>query len=589
MSTILNNFFAINGVIDTSKSVMSNMKTLAGAASCWVTFDIQNGQWSVVVNEPEVSVASFDDNNIIGSISVSGTGISDLYNKVELQYPNKDLNDGTDIVVYEIPLADRYPFESENVLSLQYDIINNSAQAKYIAALQLKQSRTDKIINFKTDYSRLGIRAGDVIDVTNSIYGFNAKKFRILTVGEEDADDNTIIVNITAFEYDINVYDDSGLTVADRIAQNGITTNCTNQAIAESNDSAMTDTITRLIIPLAATTLFKAMFGETADKKYMDALTKKSTALSVSQTRICEGEGTIMTVTTCTAGCADLSKLTVKYTITGVTADDIGVPLTGTIPLAANGIGTLAITPNADSFPEGIETMTFTINDGAEDQSVEVEITDSYNYELVPVKSSIPEGQSTIVTVHVTGMSGTVNKPWNITGDTDVLTSPSSGTVNIVDGYGTIDIFTKDQDLLVDKSLTVNFDPDTHYCSGAPVSIAVTHTGTLPPDPPPLTNCSYVSIPLQWCASVSIDGNTLNRVDPVQYIHAFAAIDGQPYITVPTAITVASNVMTVSATVNIDASLNAGGIPAEVITTFDAWEVGKKRITGTVTAFRGAL
>ena len=71
------NIFSINGVIDTSKSVMDNMNILAAACSSWVTFDVHEGKWSVVVNETGSSVASFNNSNIIGGISVTSSGIKE--------------------------------------------------------------------------------------------------------------------------------------------------------------------------------------------------------------------------------------------------------------------------------------------------------------------------------------------------------------------------------------------------------------------------------------------------------------------------------------------------------------------------------
>ena len=75
MSTIKTSSFAINGVIDTNKPVMQNITNIATASGCWVTFDVNQGKWAVVINQAGSSIKSFNDSNIIGSITVSGTGI----------------------------------------------------------------------------------------------------------------------------------------------------------------------------------------------------------------------------------------------------------------------------------------------------------------------------------------------------------------------------------------------------------------------------------------------------------------------------------------------------------------------------------
>lgn len=238
MSTIIPKIFSINGVIDTAKSVKSNLDIIARACGSWLTFDVTSGKWSVVINQSGESQYSFNNSNIIGSITVSGTGVSELYNAVQLQFPHEDLLDRTDYITFTIPENDLYPNETTNTLNVQYDCINNPTQAELLARRELKQSRVDKIIQFRTDYSKLGVKAGDIIDVTAEMYGYTNKKFRVLNVTEEDQDDHTLIISITAFEYDENVYSSDGLTREERKFENGIIGKCANQTVRNSDAEA---------------------------------------------------------------------------------------------------------------------------------------------------------------------------------------------------------------------------------------------------------------------------------------------------------------------------------------------------------------
>lgn len=212
MSTIISDVFSINGVIDTNRSVLENMSTIASAAASWMTYDINQGKWAIIINQAGSSVASFSDSNIIGGINVSSTGLTELYNAVEIEFPHKDLDDEKDFIRLEIDAADRYPNEPDNTLQISMDIINEPIQAELIAARELKQSRVDKIIQFRTDYTKLGLKAGDLIDITNEALGYTAKVFRIITIEEADDDDGSLVMNITALEYDANIYNTSGLT-----------------------------------------------------------------------------------------------------------------------------------------------------------------------------------------------------------------------------------------------------------------------------------------------------------------------------------------------------------------------------------------
>lgn len=235
MSSILDNQFEINGVISTDKGVLQNLNDICTASGCWLTYDIALGKWAVIINRAGPSVASFDDSNIIGGINISGTGINELYNAVTIEYPHKDLDDAVDIIDLKIDTADRFPTELDNVLQMSVDIINNPIQAQYIAGIELKQSRLDKVIQFRTDYSKLGLKAGDLIDITSDVYGYTAKKFRITRVDEEDSD-TAITLAITAIEYDEAIYDTTDLSREARTKLTGIPAKINNRELINNDN-----------------------------------------------------------------------------------------------------------------------------------------------------------------------------------------------------------------------------------------------------------------------------------------------------------------------------------------------------------------
>jgi len=224
MSTVLDYQFRINGVLSTDKTVLQNIETLCSAAGAWLSYDIHDGLWSVVINTTGNSVASFGDSNIIGPISVSSTGLTELYNSVKVEFPHIDLKDNLDFVTLTIPDEDRNDNEPDNELNIQYDILNNPVQAQYLGFIELKQNRLDQVIKFTTDFSKIGLKAGDLIDVTNEVYGYTAKMFRIVSITENDNDDGGISLDITALEYDENVYSTDDLYRYTREDATGITT-----------------------------------------------------------------------------------------------------------------------------------------------------------------------------------------------------------------------------------------------------------------------------------------------------------------------------------------------------------------------------
>ena len=203
---VLDDRYQINGLIDTTVDVMSNIEKICNASGSWLNYDIFTGQWGVTINKTGSTVANFDDSNILGNIRIQGTGIENLYNSVRVEFPNRDLRDTADFIKIDIPQGDRNANEIDNILNISYDIINEPIQAEILGLIELKQSRVDLIIQFSADYSYINLKAGELITVTSSRTGFNNKVFRVLSISEIHDDDGALYMDITALEYDANVY-----------------------------------------------------------------------------------------------------------------------------------------------------------------------------------------------------------------------------------------------------------------------------------------------------------------------------------------------------------------------------------------------
>ena len=228
-SSVLPFLYRFNGVVDTNQPVLQNMETLGSAAGTWLTYDITQGQWAVIINRPTAVTASFDDSNIIGGIQIGTTSLSELYNAVKVTFPRDDLNDQRDFVRAEILAGDRNANEPDNDLNIDYDILNDPVQAEYLGLLELGQNRLDQTISFVTDYSKLGLKAGDVVEITSAQYGITDYQLRITSVTEQDDDSGGIQLQIIGVKYDPAIYDPD-LTKYERSNQNGlITLNGINQ------------------------------------------------------------------------------------------------------------------------------------------------------------------------------------------------------------------------------------------------------------------------------------------------------------------------------------------------------------------------
>lgn len=222
-TSILPYRYRVNGLIDTSKTAIDNLELIGNSCATWITYDVQDGKWAVVINRAGTSVYSFNDDNIIGAVKLNGTGLVDQYNSVEVRFPHRDLNDQEDFVKIEIPAEDRLPNEPDNCLTMDLPVMNEPIQAQIIGLIELKQARLDKIITFQTDYSMINLQAGNIVDVTNSVYGWTNKLFRIIRMEETDVD-GAIVIEFTALEYDANVYSLDDLYRYTRTNADGILT-----------------------------------------------------------------------------------------------------------------------------------------------------------------------------------------------------------------------------------------------------------------------------------------------------------------------------------------------------------------------------
>lgn len=225
--------YQINGLIDTEQPVLENAEKILTSAASWLSYDTHAGKWGIVINRAGTSVASFNDSNILGNISLSGTGLQDLYNQVKVEFPHRELRDSADFYNIAIPESSipsdwadfsRNGNEEDNVLNLTYDIINEPIQAQMLGLIELKQSRLDKVIQFETDFSYYNLKAGDIIDVTNTRFSFTNKLFRIVSITERQDDGGALMMEITALEYNVNVYSVADLYRFTRSDNNGIIT-----------------------------------------------------------------------------------------------------------------------------------------------------------------------------------------------------------------------------------------------------------------------------------------------------------------------------------------------------------------------------
>jgi hypothetical protein len=600
MSTIIPNIFSINGVIDTDRTVLQNLETLCSASGCWLSYDISQGKWAVVINKNGTSVASFNDSNILGGITISNTGLSELYNSAEIEFPHKDIKDRIDFINLSIDPNLRNPNEIDNVLKIQLDCVNDPIQAAYIAARELKQSRIDKVIQFRVDYSYLGLKAGELITVTNTPLGFTNKIFRIVKIEEEDDDDGVLSLSITGLEYDPDVYSTVGLAREDRFIDNGIIPEEKNEAIQASNDADISASLNRLLAASALTGLVNLLFQRNPLTGVIEAILKpaddkrekllmnvKEPPITISGPNdICEG-GTIPFVLSIPESCEcsfDSENYEFDYEITGVSASDITIPLKGKTK-----IGAFPVPISSDGVIEGSETLTLKVGDATKNVIINDRL--GFTYTTSVDKTSINEGESVVVTLTTNNVPDGTSIPYAITGTAvSKITSPLSGSVNIAADVASITVNTVDDNTRTGtQSFTVTFNGDIpDPCNELDRSVSVSVLDNTPA-PPPDTTCVTVSIPLVWCPTYDGTTGQVKSMSVAKSIIVPAPVTGRDTITVPTAISVIPgnpSIINVTSTTQVDVGTGRAGTDYNVITSFNNI-APNGAVTGTTVTVRG--
>jgi len=593
--------FRINGLVDTNNNVLDNLNNMAASSGCYLTWDPTLGKWNVVLNTTGSSSRAFDDSNIIGEIAVSGSGVNEFYNAVSVTYPNKDTRDTTDVINIELPSADRFANEIDNTLELTLPIVNDPVQAQYIASRELKQTRLDKIIEFRANFEANEVKAGDLIDVTNTALDFTNKVFRVIQVDQEDTEDGNIVYSITAQEYDADVYT-ATLSYELRSNFNGIKSKVFNAEIEQSDEADFGSTMAKLLGANALAGIVSGLlkklitadpetgvltetleFNDEDTQKLMEAGAKKPDLTHApTDVTLCPGVSETLNLShTCEVCFLNTPNYVYDYTISGIDASEISIPLTGTVTMSGAS-GSLTFTQNATA------DTTFTVTVGGNTTTYRALPEPSeYIDDVTATSTSITQGNSTTVNVTTVGKTNGDTLSYTISGDTDSVTTSLSGTVTVNSNAASLTINTTDDSAYgATENITVTFTPQVeNFCAviNNAVSIAILNNATTGPQPTPATTCEYSQVPIVWCGIYDGDTGTLTGLTVRRYAYLPIARAGESTTAVPATCSVSGGAISIDSTINVANSSSLGGVPFQVITAFNS-VAANGLITGSSTA-----
>ncbi len=209
--------FQTNGYINTNRPVLDNIDRICRNSNNYFTFDGKQGKFKVVPNRALTTAELancfvLNDDNIVSKIGVQSTELYSLFNSVKVEFADQNRKDQTNTIVVETPNSDRNPGEQDNQLEYRSELVNNNIHAQTLANIDLNQSRNGMVVQLEGDFSTLQIDAGDVVKLTNSIYGFTDELFRVMLSKEKLTAEGMITCELTLLQYNSDIYNQPAIT-----------------------------------------------------------------------------------------------------------------------------------------------------------------------------------------------------------------------------------------------------------------------------------------------------------------------------------------------------------------------------------------
>jgi len=209
--------YQIDGMLSTYVPVKQNINEICKSCSTFFTYDSKLGKFKVVPNREATTAeknAAFvlNDDNIISPLEITSTELYSMFNSIEAEYPSYEQKDQTKTVFIDTPSGDRNTNEPDNPLQARFNLVNDAPRVHNLANIDLRQGRLSTVVSCTADYSAIQIDVGDIVKLTNSLYGYSEKLFRVMRVTEIENGDAMLAVKLILLEYDDSVYTHNVIT-----------------------------------------------------------------------------------------------------------------------------------------------------------------------------------------------------------------------------------------------------------------------------------------------------------------------------------------------------------------------------------------
>ena len=178
-----------HAVVDTSKKSIDNVKEFI--KSCRGFLNFTGGLYKIIIETTGSASISITEDNIIGGITINSKTKNSRYNRVIASFVNPDKNFQSDEVQYP-PADDSNEASADRHATMKaldggillegrfnFGYITNPYQAREMAEIILRRSRTSLDVSLKCDATALDLAIGDIVNITHATPAFSAKPFRV--------------------------------------------------------------------------------------------------------------------------------------------------------------------------------------------------------------------------------------------------------------------------------------------------------------------------------------------------------------------------------------------------------------------------
>jgi len=197
----------INGLLNTQNTIQQNLNAILAHSEAVLSYDTFEGKWTgIPLGNANISGAyEFTDDNIIGEVNLTTADFDSYFNKVRATYVDLANSGSKKEVILFTPDDEKNANEVNKQMELNYPLSGSASRAARLAGTELAQNRRDLTLQFRSDFSSIIVKPGDIVKVSVGSYGFDEKLFRILSAKQNMADD-ILVMDFVALEYDPAIY-----------------------------------------------------------------------------------------------------------------------------------------------------------------------------------------------------------------------------------------------------------------------------------------------------------------------------------------------------------------------------------------------